>query len=293
MREIVTSLVLGRVITVAVPFSLLQLLTSDGFYHPQAELCGGRPTLAQILNEDPDLSLTRAWSKNAQSDVLLNFENINVTIFMATDPYLAQDIANYSKFNPCGPQCTLFLTQLATTKFRFIKFVLHEINAQILHNAVKVPVADVNASSIGFGQTQVMLSTSAACEGRYSVDNFAAVPNVVTILGMMVKEDFSISVGRDSSGQLVARNQPQGVIANILDVKEACNGWFYKVDRLLVPSDYAGQINSPEFTTAIFSEIYISGSNCPISLPNAMASIPDTKGWLAVWRSTGMYNALR
>ena len=102
MREIVTSLVLGRVITVAVPFSLLQLLTSDGFYHPQAELCGGRPTLAQILNEDPDLSLTRAWSKNAQSDVLLNFENINVTIFMATDPYLAQDIAMHTFLNSAG-----------------------------------------------------------------------------------------------------------------------------------------------------------------------------------------------
>ena len=158
--------------------------------------------------------------------------------------------------------------------------------------AEQIPVENVNASSIGLDYLPT-LSLAGGIVGRYPVEKFMAVPSVVTVLGMVLGEDFSIRLFKDDSGQLFAQSRV-GQVAKVLEAKEACNGWYYKVDRLMAPSKYEYEIRSvPQLDTEIFQAVYVNSQLCLVSLPEAMSSIPKTERWLGAWNSTGMVASLR
>jgi hypothetical protein len=54
--------------------------------------------MLDYAKSDPDLALTAAWAKNANSDILLGNPYINVTMFMPTNDAAREGILNYSEF---------------------------------------------------------------------------------------------------------------------------------------------------------------------------------------------------
>ena len=156
-----------------------------------------------------------------------------------------------------------------------------------------MPVGDVlNISSIGT-QQQAIVSLSGALQGKYSVDNLTAVPNVVTLLGMQTEEDYAIGVFRGESDELFVQSGPHRSIATILEAKEACNGWYYKVNQTLRFSESFYQLPLVSRSDDSLATNLLYGSNCQVSLPEAMTSVPDTSAWLQIWNDTNMYKALR
>ena len=62
------------------------------------DTCARLPTIGNYLANDTDVTLAKAWAKTLTSDAVLNFADINMTLFVVVDSNIARDIAEFSKF---------------------------------------------------------------------------------------------------------------------------------------------------------------------------------------------------
>lgn len=137
------------------------------------------------------------------------------------------------------------------------------------------------------------MAAYAILEGRYSPENLTAVPSVNSVLGMMQQEDFVVTVFRNGDGKLQVSGILDGDVANVLDVRAACNGYMYKLDRMLLPSKNSREIIL-QYNQTIARETYLKNNlSCPVPLPEVISGIPNTGQWSQVLSSSGLMTALK
>ena len=131
-------------------------------------------------------------------------------------------------------------------------------------------------------------------EGYLTEENMTSVPSVNTVLGMVKNEDYTFKMFNDpDNGQLKFTGRVIDGIGNILSVTEACNGVVYVTDRTLRPADRATQLlaNNNDASISVY-KIFLNGHNCNVSLPDAVAALPNTELWVNAWEKSGMTGPL-
>ena len=143
--------------------------------------------------------------------------------------------------------------------------------------------------------SQGSLSMYALFQGTLAPENLTAVPSVNTLLGTFVNEDYVLSVFKDNEGQLFVKGLADNNIARVLEVLPACNGFVYKTDKALLPSNTPILFPTDLASGSIFLNYLVNGSTCSTLLPDAVAALSDwqTGEWMSVWNTTDMLLALR
>ncbi|KAL4513651.1 hypothetical protein Ndes2437A_g00560 [Nannochloris sp. 'desiccata'] len=149
-------------------------------------------------------------------------------------------------------------------------------------------VTNVTEANVGQGD-QAELAVYNIIEGLYSPEDLVNLTSVNSILGMLKQQDYVIKAFRDALGDLYLQGLTENNIVKVLEVKKTCNGFAYKVGAALLPAAKETQIFSRYGDGAIVAQIYVNGSNCPISIPEYVATdVPGTAQWQQVWSDTKM-----
>ena len=156
--------------------------------------------------------------------------------------------------------------------------------------AAGIPVVNASIPSLG---DQNPLAAYSILQGKYSVENLTAVPSVNSALGVLTTEDFVVTVSQDGEGNLQAKGLLEGNVADVLDVKEACNGYVYKLNKMLLPATNANAVSLDSSPTDIAANFENALQDCVVSLPEAIAGIPNTDQWQSILNSTGLISPLK
>ena len=150
---------------------------------------------------------------------------------------------------------------------------------------------DVNITNVG-GDSEPILMLYASLEGKYSPASLELVSSINSVLGMTKDQDYVINFSKDGGGQLFVAGILANSTAKVIESKEACNGFFYKIDKMLLPtSSYTVMDNT--INSTLVDQIFADGDECTFSLQQAVANISETQQWLQVLDNTGMSTPLR
>ena len=152
--------------------------------------------------------------------------------------------------------------------------------------------ASVDTAWLGPG-TEDVLSQYTGITTSYSVENFTAVPSVNTILGLNRQSDYVVRAFKGDDGQLYFEGMVDGNVVRVLDVIEACNGYFYKISSRLYPAKVYSEVPAQDQDATNGVLLFKTGTNCGVSIPQAVAEIPSSGAWLKVWNDTSIADPIR
>jgi len=153
-------------------------------------------------------------------------------------------------------------------------------------------ITDIDKEFFGSGLTVLLLIYGVA-QGRLSPQDLTSVPIINTVMGMLNSSDYTLNITEDiQTGEYYVTGLAPDNTAKILSVTKACNGYVYKIDKVLRPSTLARVLPSRfGFGSQIVDIFY--NANCPVPLEEAVQEkIPQSQEWVAIWNSTEMISPL-
>ena len=134
----------------------------------------------------------------------------------------------------------------------------------------------------------------AGLQGIYSPQNLTAVPSINTLLGQWFDSDFPIIVTKNEETEQLNILDSGGNTARVLEVVPACNGFLYKIDKLLVPKEKVTELPQKFGFGDDLLKIFDTGSNCTETVSDVLdSSLPETSQWQQVLRDTCMADPVR
>ncbi|KAL4519416.1 hypothetical protein Ndes2437A_g07613 [Nannochloris sp. 'desiccata'] len=153
-------------------------------------------------------------------------------------------------------------------------------------------ITDIDTEFFGSGLTILLLAYGVA-QGRLSPQNLTSVPSINSLMGMLNNSDYTLNITENTkTGKYYVTGLAPDNTAKVLNVTKACNGYVYKIDKVLQPSYLARVLPTRfGFGTQIVDILY--KGNCPVPLEEAVQEkIPQSQEWVAIWNATGMINPL-
>jgi hypothetical protein len=151
-------------------------------------------------------------------------------------------------------------------------------------------ITDIETEYFGSGLTINLLAYS-TLDGILSPQNLTSYPSMNTVMGMLEISDFVIQITGNNTvangGEYYVTGLAPNNTAKVVNITRACNGYIYKIDTMLRPSELATKAPTELSFGTQMVEIFFG--NCPEALDaSILSTIPDSSEWISIWEATQM-----